>query len=493
LKFYPPWRDNTWRNDTWRDNTWRNDTWRDNTWRDNTWRDNTWRDNTWRDDPTGRSKRARTLVLLVQSVLLLLLSASCFGRGAPPVELTPVRLRMASFPAGSAWARAEDALIAQFQTDHAHITVARQGYQQPIDQTLAASPPPDLMLIGTVYALSQAARQGQILDVTELWEESALLQNYPPAFRQLSQFEGQAFFVPIGYPWSAIYYNRAIFAELGLQPPQTWDEFLVLCETLLNAGITPLAFSSDDPTVAMIWFEYLNLRLNGPEFHRQLLQGEISFEEPRVVAVLESWQTLLARGYFVENPGQAGSLESLMALVRGGQVQLEGEQAAMFLGHSALLAELPPTLRGELDFFRFPVVDPALPVAETLLVYGYMIPKEAEQVESALTFLAYAASPEAQTLVAQQLNSTAVVFAPTNLAVAHDELPDDLQRGMALVGEADALVPPFLLNLPDSMAMDVNRALQSWLRRPDAVYEFAAALERARQSALADNLLSPSR
>ncbi len=431
--------------------------------------------------------------LYLAFILCSLLLASCFSSDDPVVDATPVQMRIASFPDGSAWAWAEDAVIAQFRAEHPQLEAQRQGYQQSIEQTLAASPPPDIMLTATIYSLFQAIGRGQVLDVTELWEGSGMLQSYPAAFHGLSQQDGKQFFVPIGYPWSAIYYNRELFQELGLQPPQTWDEFLVVCEQLKDFGITPLSLSSNDPSVAMFWFEYLNLRINGAAFHRQLLRGEISFEDSRVLAVLERWQMLFANGYFVERPADISNLESLMALVRGDQGRVDGRKAAMLLTHSALLAELPPAFQEELDFFRFPILDPSIPVAEALVVYGYMIPKEAEQVEAALTFLAHAASAEAQALLAEHLNSGTVVYAPTNMALEQEELPADMQKGMAIVGDAADIAPFFLFNLPDSMAADVSLALRNWLRQPETVYEFAFALETARQKALAENLLTPTR
>ena len=36
------------------------------------------------------------------------------------------------------------------------------------------------------------------------------------------------------------------------------------------------------PWVASGWFDYLNLRINGAEFHRDLLAGKHSFDGPEV-------------------------------------------------------------------------------------------------------------------------------------------------------------------------------------------------------------------
>jgi ABC-type glycerol-3-phosphate transport system substrate-binding protein len=435
----------------------------------------------------------RRLISLLSILMpLALLLASCGSPWNPfqPDPVAPVEIRLASFPGSGPWDRAEKEVIQQFNLEHPHITVHKEGYQQPIERYLAASPPPDVMLTLTGYVLTHAMEQEQLLDVTELWEEAGLLQNFPAALQRISQQAGKQYFVPVGYPWSAIYYNRAIFQELNLEPPQTWDEFYLLCEQLKASGITPLALNGSDPTVTMLWFDYLTLRLYGADFHRQLVRGQVPFDDPRVLAVLYSWRTLFANDYYVENPASATTLASLMALVRGDGGQLGGEKAAMTLIHSALLTELPAPFQAELDFFRFPILDPTIPLAEAFLVYGYMIPRSAEQLDGALAFAAHAASTESQALMTEHINSTVAVQAPANGRVDPERLPEAQAAGMALVAGAADMVPFFMFSLPDSMADRVSRALAAFLRNPDELERFAFTLEEARQAALAANLLN---
>ena len=52
-----------------------------------------------------------------------------------------------------------------------------------------------------------------------------------------SSMEGEL----IGY-----FYNKDLFAQVGIQPAKTWDEFFSNCDKLLAAGITPLAMDTAD-------------------------------------------------------------------------------------------------------------------------------------------------------------------------------------------------------------------------------------------------------
>jgi len=54
--------------------------------------------------------------------------------------------------------------------------------------------------------------------------------------------DGNVFAVPFAAVSQVIYYNKTIFAEAGItELPTTWDEFIGVCQTLKDAGYTPLA------------------------------------------------------------------------------------------------------------------------------------------------------------------------------------------------------------------------------------------------------------
>lgn len=53
--------------------------------------------------------------------------------------------------------------------------------------------------------------------------------------------DGNIFAVPFAAVSQVIYYNETIFEENGFEVPTTWEDFLVVCQTLQDAGITPLA------------------------------------------------------------------------------------------------------------------------------------------------------------------------------------------------------------------------------------------------------------
>ena len=55
-------------------------------------------------------------------------------------------------------------------------------------------------------------------------------------------------------------------------------------------GMTPLAFTDKDGWPAMGTFDILNMRINGYEFHVDLMAGKESWDSPQVKAVFNQWK-----------------------------------------------------------------------------------------------------------------------------------------------------------------------------------------------------------
>ena len=98
---------------------------------------------------------------------------------------------------------------------------------------------PDLM-----YARSYATGQelfsaGYFGDCTDI---PGVRQNFTASNAAPWQMpDGKLFAVPFAAVSHAVYYNKTIFQQEGLSPPQTWEDFLTLCGTLASKGYTPLA------------------------------------------------------------------------------------------------------------------------------------------------------------------------------------------------------------------------------------------------------------
>ncbi|MBV7334605.1 ABC transporter substrate-binding protein [Chloroflexi bacterium TSY] len=419
--------------------------------------------------------------------ITLLILTGCGSRGEPPPpEVTPVSLTYFSLDSSL---YAEDALIEQFEATAPHIKIERKRYENLPTQYLNNSPTPDVMLIGPTHMLLWSIRQGQLLDVTDIWSQAGLLDRYPPSLRALSEVNGKQYFVPTGFSWSGIYYNQKIFEQYGLEPPQYWDEFLLLADTLRANGVVPFAIAGDDPTLVALWFDYLNLRINGPDFHRNLMRGRESYQDSRVIEVFETWRWLFENEFFVERPSEMDGLESMSDIISDEKNMLTGQRAAMVLADPFALGELPEPWQAQPGFFSFPIIDPSLPVGEVVLSLGYMIPAKSEHPLEAIEFLTYISTPDAQILMHPPLTDSAA-FAPVN--VNSEEFSNKLRQRSDIVLKADVVDMPYFWGSPETIQFALGAGLTNFLRGIERsevnIDMMLLALEEARLAAVQGGL-----
>ena len=153
---------------------------------------------------------------------------------------------------------------------------------------LEASLPPDVFTAALGGVLYDYVDQGVIADITDLWQEQGWDEVFPASVKAMASVNGRQYFVPTAIQWNGLFYRADVMAEAGVAPPTTWDELLAACDALNAVDITPFVVTatSNWPPPMGFWFTHINQRLNGPDFHEQLMRGEISYTDPRVRAVL---------------------------------------------------------------------------------------------------------------------------------------------------------------------------------------------------------------
>lgn len=136
--------------------------------------------------------------------------------------------------------------------------------------------------LGLLLELDRVATQGN-------WQKLLF-----PTVWSLVNNHGHVVAAPLGiHRINNLYYNTAIFKRLGLTPPTSWDEFDQVATRLQQAGITPLAQSSETWQVATT-FETLVLSESGPTYYRQLFVdvSPKAFADPRLLHILKRLRKL---------------------------------------------------------------------------------------------------------------------------------------------------------------------------------------------------------
>ncbi len=303
-------------------------------------------------------------------------------------------------------------------------------------------------------------------DVSDVWADNGLNETFSSSKSALT-IDGKQYGVPYSYYQWGVYYRKDIFDDLGLSVPTTWDEFMAVNATLKENGITPITIGTKFLWTAAGWFDYLNVRINGLDFHLDLAAGNVPYTDDRVRAVFAKWQELLDNGYFIENHATYSWQEAQAFMFQG--------DAAMYLIGNFFVPFFPEDLADSIDFFPFPVIDPSVAIYEDAPTDTVHIPKGAKNKEDARKFLAFIAQPDNQA----EINSLLGTLPPNSEAA----IPDDrfLQAGFELLSSAAGTAQFYDRDTDPEMAKIGMEGFQEFMVKPDRVDAILERLEKARQ------------
>jgi multiple sugar transport system substrate-binding protein len=253
--------------------------------------------------------------------------------------------------------------------------------------TFMQGTPDDIVKWFTGERLRFPARNGLLTPIDDVWQTIAA--NYTDGMAKASQGDdGKKYAVPIvSYPW-VVLYRKSFFQEKGYTVPKTWDEFVTLAKKIQADGLIPLAFADKDGWPAMGTFDILNMRMNGYQFHADLLAGKQKWTDPKVQAVFAKWAELLP----YTQPDPLGRTWQ-----EGAQTWANNKAAMYFLGTFAS-QQVPAADQADVDFFPFPTLgtqyDSELGIDAP--VDAWILSKAPKNLPAAKAMLACFATPEAQ-------------------------------------------------------------------------------------------------
>jgi multiple sugar transport system substrate-binding protein len=374
----------------------------------------------------------------------------------------------ASDPAPKA---AFEALVKGFEKANPDVKVKintfdHEGYKTSIRNFLTAEAPD----LATWYAGNRMApfvNAGLFDDVSDVWTKEGLNDSFKSAGASMT-INGKKWGLPYTYYQWGVYYRKDIFAKLKIAEPKTWAELVKASATLKANKITPFAIGTKATWTTGGWFDYLNMRVNGYEFHMDLTAGKVPYTDKRVQAVFDKWDDLVKPGYYLANHASYQWQEALPAFVKG--------EAAMYLMGNFAVAPMKEAglTEAQLGFMQFPEITKGLPKAEDAPTDTIHIPSKAKNKVDARRFLAYMAKPEVQTEV-----NTILGQLPVNKNAA---MPSDtyLKAGFSMLSNAYALGQFYDRDAPAEMAKAGMDGFQQYMLKPASRKAMLERLEQVR-------------
>jgi multiple sugar transport system substrate-binding protein len=238
------------------------------------------------------------------------------------------------------------------------------------------------------------AKQGKIAPLDKLWQTQKWDKSFSPRLKSSVSCDGKIYGVPLAYYFWGIFYKKSLFKKLNLSPPETWVQFLSVGNTLKKNDITPFTLGTKNAWPAAAWFDYINLRINGLNFHRQLLSGELSFQTQQVKDVLVHLKSLIESDFFISDHASLNWRQAMPFLYR--------ELAGMVLVGSFVVGILPKHLAEDIGFFRFPQILENMPMYENTPTDLVMLNTKSESNVYAKKLLQFFATPQVQKIFSER-------------------------------------------------------------------------------------------
>ncbi|MGF6640710.1 multiple sugar transport system substrate-binding protein [Paraburkholderia sp. MM6662-R1] len=345
--------------------------------------------------------------------------------------------------------------------------VTEEAYKVQMGGWLATDPP-DVVSWHDGERMAYYAQRGLLEDLSSDWAKNGWSQQYA-SVKDASTYKGKQYAAPLGYDAYGFFYRKDLFEKAGIRSePKTWDELLEANKKLKAIGVAPIAVAARDSWTLAAWFDYLDLRINGNEFHQKLMAGEIPYTDPRVKKVYTTWKTLLDNHDFIDN-ALSYDVDSIGPILNNGK-------AAMMLMGTFFSASFPPSIKDQIGFFRFPVLDANVPMAEDGPVNVLLIPAKAKNKADARKLLAFMETPKINAELAKgwgQLPSNSQAAAPEDaISKVGFQTLANTKGGIAQFYDRD---------MQKEMADEGMKAMQQFYSDPSQLDSVLAHLEATRK------------
>ena len=174
---------------------------------------------------------------------------------------------------------------------------------------IAGGAPPDVALLPEPGLITTLAQQGAIKPLSAAIQQE-VAADYGPGWESMGTVGGKLYSVVYkASDKTTFWYNTAEFNQAGITPPSNWTQFLADCQTLSDAGITPVSVGGSDGWTLADWFQNIYLSEAGPAMYNKLAHHQIPWTSPSVIKALTTFGQLLGNQKYIVG-GDAGALQT---------------------------------------------------------------------------------------------------------------------------------------------------------------------------------------
>lgn len=373
-----------------------------------------------------------------------------------------------------------DEIIADFNAQSGGITV-EQEYQNDASNIIkikfASGEAPDIM---TTYE-QEYVDQGKYLDLSdmdEIW--SRLIPSMKESCTDINS--GKQYRICTNMTMAGFFYNKEIFAKLGIEPATTWEGFVANLEKIKTElpDVDPwFIFGSEawhlGHLIEFIPHGYIKAKYGATAAKTAMLNNDksiLNFGDPNgaMATFAAGLLELQEKGLINEDVLTATNDNCVDAFVSGKAAMFSNGMWAL----SSVLAK-DPEMADKIGFAPYPaMMEDGTPMVLVAEDSGYSISADTEHVEEAKAFLTYLFSADNQKKYAESLGSPSAF-----MDVDAKWAPDSIVEGVNSAVSSAANIG-FTNEKPAGFSGDdAGRMVQDLLAGKYTAEEFAKAYEAA--------------
>jgi alpha-glucoside transport system substrate-binding protein len=342
--------------------------------------------------------------------------------------------------------------------------------------------PPDLATIAQPATVAEYVEKGELQPID--FAAETVSENYSEDLVQQGTFDGKLYgFFFKGANKSTVWYNVPVFEDAGVEPPETWEDFLAAAETIKASGVPAYSIGGADGWTLTDLFENIYIRTAGPEKYDQLAAHEIPWTDQSVKDALAEMAKI-----FSDTDNIAGGTEGALQNDFPTSVTNafgDPPKAAMVIEADFVATEILNSTEAKpetgFNVFTFPSINDSPP---SVVGGGDMVVMFKDS-PAARAFVEYLATPEAAELWVKRGGSS------PNKNVDENAYPDAITRSTATaLAEAET----FRFDLSDlqpsafggTVGQGLFKLFQDFLANPDDIDGIAQKMESDAAKAFGD-------
>ena len=250
------------------------------------------------------------------AILGILLGTTAFIGCGQEISNNVIEVEMVSYKPESVAAFEEIQKKFNESHDNIHLTINSPNEAMTILKTrFIKEDYPDIIAIGGDVNYSNFLDADLFMDVSDFEGVKNIKQSYLDMEKELEFTPHEGIY---GLPYAAnaagILYNEDMFVEHGWEIPETWDEFIALCDTIEEEGIVPIYLGFKDTWTCLAPWNALAVGLTDSDVYNQVNKGNTTFEK-EYKEVAEKMKMLI--NYAEPNPYAYSYNDACTAFARG--------------------------------------------------------------------------------------------------------------------------------------------------------------------------------